>query len=768
MKRKAAPPTSVLIGNCRVQVPAKLQYKQTVDSVKVRVPYTGEISISVEDTKKSSTAHNLECDNIGQKRRGPEDMGSCSFVLLNPKSLDSKGHSLLQEVLKLYNEELPAMSYAANTGKESPFLEKCVTTGKYCTLLLRQQTTPGETEVVGAVTYQILPPDTQYAEIPLAAVAKKHQRKGYGAALYAELERRLQAVGVVTVFCWGDQESECFWIRLGFLTVAEVDGRGKPRKLPIKPDVRRAMSIPGSATLMVSHISTKTVDLVCNDAHWNDIAATPLKLSSFGKSNVFETLLPSLNWDAANKDARASPALAMNTPTLTETKPHLLITPSASMFPMEPEYPGHKNISPLNIAGALSSVACGHPTKGLDTMVIDRAEHQSGHQELGLHGTTVTFSPRQAGSGIAEIYTATNGSDLDDVHEVAANRIGDTSGKENYKPTEAGADPDVALSVQPSNRPVRKRGRGRRCSAALNENRSVRGKNVSKIGEMKSCSIRLVHEPSLEIQKPGENANDTTIRSIVDELTTASIEVVKDTKDLQHFGRKSEMLIAASEDYQREADNTSVPTDQHKHVIMFMNMANEERRIQLSKFVEKLGGSVTNNGSECTHVITGEVRRTFNFCAAICTGAWVVSPEWLKASVKSNNFVEECPYFLKDKQFESKYKTTLEAVVRRAKQKPRLLLDGFSIYVTKHVQPPIESIQQLISLAGGKVLLDVHDTFPSEDFSHTFIIACEEDMSEALAAAKEGLLTYTSEWIMSSIMKQDLDLTASQFTESLQ
>jgi len=32
-------------------------------------------------------------------------------------------------------------------------------------------------QVVGAVTYQILPPDTQFAEIPLAAVKKSHQRQ---------------------------------------------------------------------------------------------------------------------------------------------------------------------------------------------------------------------------------------------------------------------------------------------------------------------------------------------------------------------------------------------------------------------------------------------------------------------------------------------------------------------------------------------------------------------------------------------------------------
>lgn len=37
--------------------------------------------------------------------------------------------SYMQEVLTLYMKELPAMNFAANTGKESMFLQRCVTNG---------------------------------------------------------------------------------------------------------------------------------------------------------------------------------------------------------------------------------------------------------------------------------------------------------------------------------------------------------------------------------------------------------------------------------------------------------------------------------------------------------------------------------------------------------------------------------------------------------------------------------------------------------------
>ena len=40
-------------------------------------------------------------------------------------------------------------------------------------------------------------------------------------------------------------------------------------------------------------------------------------------------------------------------------------------------------------------------------------------------------------------------------------------------------------------------------------------------------------------------------------------------------------------------------------------------------------------------------------------------------------------------------------------------------------------------------------------------------MDEALLAVKSGIRTFSSEWFMNCIMKQELDLDAPQFAESL-
>jgi hypothetical protein len=51
------------------------------------------------------------------------------------------------------------------------------------------------------------------------------------------------------------------------LKVAEVDGRGKPHKLPLKAEIRKAMSLPGSATLMVCHLRAAFTQSHCSTTY---------------------------------------------------------------------------------------------------------------------------------------------------------------------------------------------------------------------------------------------------------------------------------------------------------------------------------------------------------------------------------------------------------------------------------------------------------------------------------------------------------------------
>lgn len=51
--------------------------------------------------------------------------------------------------------------------------------------------------------------------------------------------------------------------------------------------------------------------------------------------------------------------------------------------------------------------------------------------------------------------------------------------------------------------------------------------------------------------------------------------------------------------------------------------------------------------------------------------------------------------------------------------------------------------------------------------SKTIFVACEEDMDEAIVAVKKGIWTFSSDWLMNCVMRQELDFEAPQFAESL-
>ena len=51
--------------------------------------------------------------------------------------------------------------------------------------------------------------------------------------------------------------------------------------------------------------------------------------------------------------------------------------------------------------------------------------------------------------------------------------------------------------------------------------------------------------------------------------------------------------------------------------------------------------------------------------------------------------------------------------------------------------------------------------------SKTIFVASEEDTEEAMLAAKKGIWTFSSDWLMNCVMRQELDLEAPKFAESL-
>lgn len=603
-------PSPIPIGNCEVIVDAK-KFTSELDqnSLQISLSRNAKIRISVVEDKNIKNCNDLH--NSGTEESG---IGGGDFMLVNPKDVGSQSKSQLQEVLKIYVKELPAMNYAANTGKQSMFLERCVSNGKYCTLLLKSKSKEDSGEVVAAITYQIIPADTQYAEVPLAAVSSIYQRKGIGSVLYGELRRRLQSVGICTIFCWGDKESEGFWVKQGFVSIGEVDTKGRARRLPIKADVRRALCFPGGSTLMVSHLN------MGNSANTDE----PLKSCS--------SLKPT---------EHSFPSVTVHNPTLGSKEVCLVPCEAVNQIMAMTEYP--------NPEGLVK-----------DDFQIDG----SGKKRVWESSCTSLKSKKIKGGYQVEC-------ELDSWDAVSESH---------------GISSDRSLAVAASRDPL---------SNSFIDNTS------------EGCQLNIL---------------------------------------VQDHGKQEPVSRGQS------------------FRIMLMNIADDSKRSSLSKVIEDLDGTVTSDGSLCTHVVTGKVRKTLNFCTALCSGAWIISPSWLKESFRKGRFVDEMPFILKDEDYELKYRIELKDAVQRARERPQALLHGYNLCLAAHLQPSVGTISEIIRSAGGNV---IHGVDKVNQASKTIFLACEEDMEEALSAVKKRIWTFSSDWFMNCIMKQELDLDAPQFAESL-
>ncbi|CAN4089831.1 unnamed protein product [Withania somnifera] len=640
MAPKKSCSSPIPIGNCEVVVEAgKFTSELIENNLKISFSKNSKVKVSVVDDRSCSK----EC----KSPIGYEENGNYCFVLINPKDDDGKTKSLLQEVLSIYSEELPTMNYAANTGKESQFLERCVSNGKYCTLVLKAKDDIDSGEVIAAITYQIVPADMQFAEVPLAAVKSVYQLKGIGHLIYLELRKRLQHVGVRTVLCWGDKESEGFWLKQGFSVIGQVDTKGRARRLPVKADIRKALCFPGGSNLMISHFSK----------------------DNLYSSTVYLNLKFPLN--PARQDCQ-SPVLQEQKDTLSEGNNH--------------------------------SQSRNQTTKTMGSNYYDCQDFQPGDGAArGSQHGHMGCNESESQALLKKCSCSTSGS---------KKRTWETSYTSvKSKKIKGGHQTDCDLHAKDTSL------------------ESVLGNSVSAVSKSK-CQADIAPNDHFTSQFLEKNAEEAT------------------AVNFAYEGHSSRDISSRETNFR----------------IMLMNIADENKKANLTKIIGDLGGYVTSDGSLSTHVITGKVRKTLNFCSALCSGAWILSPSWLKESFRNGKFIDEIPFILRDEDYELKYRSELKGAVLRAKAYPQALLKGYDICLSAHVHPPVGTLSAIVQSAGGNV---IHGIDQVKDESKTIFVACEEDMDEALSAVKKGMYTFGSDWFMNCLMKQELDLGAPQFAESL-
>jgi hypothetical protein len=169
------------------------------------------------------------------------------------------------------------------------------------------------------------------------------------------------------------------------------------------------------------------------------------------------------------------------------------------------------------------------------------------------------------------------------------------------------------------------------------------------------------------------------------------------------------------------------------------------------KVIASIGGKMADSVYECSHLVTDKMRRTMKFLCCLARGCHIVSFKWIEKCNQQKKFVDSQPFTLKDKLFEKQHNFNLAKSIAKARSGPAVL-SGYQCFLSKGVKPNQEHLIDIIKCAGGSVLSSLPDS-PGE---HVVIISSEEDVSSFADAQDRGFPIYSTEFVFSGILKQEV------------
>ena len=186
-----------------------------------------------------------------------------------------------------------------------------------------------------------------------------------------------------------------------------------------------------------------------------------------------------------------------------------------------------------------------------------------------------------------------------------------------------------------------------------------------------------------------------------------------------------------------------------KVCVLFTGVEDKESE----RVIASLGGKMADNVYECSHLVTDKMRRTMKFLCCVARGCHIVNFKWIEKCNQQKKFVDSSSFTLKDKAFEKQHNFNLVKSIGKARANPGVLT-GYQCMLSKGVKPNQEQLCDIIKCAGGSVLASLPDT-PEEG---VVVISTEEDMPDLADAQDKGFPIYTTEFVFSGILKQELSV----------
>jgi len=164
-------------------------------------------------------------------------------------------------------------------------------------------------------------------------------------------------------------------------------------------------------------------------------------------------------------------------------------------------------------------------------------------------------------------------------------------------------------------------------------------------------------------------------------------------------------------------------TENSPEIVTFSYLRNRRLK-ELKLFIDKTGGSVTDEITQCTVLVTDKIRCTMKILSAIARGCPIVNTNWIRDSYTLSSFQDVSEFIIMDKDAEGKYNFRLKESLARART--NRLLDGYTVLVTPSVKPCPKDMKVIITCAGGDYVM----TWPNTRVRKELIVTCKQDLSQ--------------------------------------
>ncbi|XP_051944079.1 PAX-interacting protein 1 [Hippocampus zosterae] len=189
---------------------------------------------------------------------------------------------------------------------------------------------------------------------------------------------------------------------------------------------------------------------------------------------------------------------------------------------------------------------------------------------------------------------------------------------------------------------------------------------------------------------------------------------------------------------------------------------------QYTKRLHALGGEVAEGGLKVTHLVASKVKRTVKFLAAMSVAKHIVTPEWLEESWRTQKFVDEQNFILRDAEAEVLFGFSLEESLKKAHNAP--LFKGKYFYLTPGMCPSLSTMKAIVESAGGKLLAKqpsyrkIMEHKHNKNLPEIVLISCDNDLHLCREYFLKNIDVHNAEFILTGVLTQKLNYDSYKFT----